>query len=89
MWVQIGMINMQVKNPAAIVQLTPEEMARHEAFMRMKLEEAEKKLKEKIIVDSKFYEKKEGISIATEVIPQNGKTVDIPRPQVVEKVSTP
>jgi hypothetical protein len=71
------------------IQLTPDEMARHEAYMRVRLEEAEVKAKEDMIRKLKWYEKKEGVPIATEVIPQDGKTVDLPKPEVEAMVTTP
>lgn len=90
LWVQIGMANMQAKSPASIVTLTPEEMARHEAFMRMKLEEAEKTLKGKVVEGIRWYEKSEVSPIAKEDVPANGKTVDAqPTPELVEAGSTP
>lgn len=83
LWVQMGMIKAQ-KGGGSVVQLTPEEMQRHEMFMRIKLEEAEKKIKEDAVKKQKWFEKNEGEPIAKEVIPQNGKTVDVPQtPQLV------
>jgi hypothetical protein len=93
LWVQMGMIKAQEKASAGgVVQLTPEEMQRHEMFMRMKLEEAERNLKAKAVSGVRFWEKKEGVAIATEVIPQDGKTVDAPKAQpelAGARVSTP
>lgn len=42
--VQLGMLKAQ-KREGSVIRLTPEEMKRHEAMMRMKLQEAENKLK--------------------------------------------
>jgi hypothetical protein len=58
-WVQIGLVNSQAKQSQQIIQLTPEEMKRHELFMRVKLEEAEAKMKLKSIEGPTFYDKKE------------------------------
>jgi len=56
-WVELGMIDSQVKNQGNIVQLTPEDMKRHEAVMRMKLEEAEQRAKQHGISKQQFFEK--------------------------------
>lgn len=56
-WVEMGMINEQAKGGANIVQLTPDEMKRHEAVMRVKLEAAEIEAKKRGIGKQKFYDR--------------------------------
>jgi len=75
LWVQMGMQKAQKAGGASVVGLTPEEMQRHEAFMRVKLEAAEKSMKEEAIKKQKWFEKNKEVPIALEFIPQNGKTV--------------
>ncbi len=62
LWVQMGMIKAR-KEQRAIV-LTQEEMKRHEAMMRIRLEEAEQRLKQKAWEDVKFFDKKEDEDLA-------------------------
>lgn len=66
LWQQLGLIQAQKKQGTAI-QLTPEQMRTHEAFMRIKLAEAEKTLKEKDYNKIGFLEKKSGKALATKV----------------------
>lgn len=66
LWCQIGMINAR-RAGGQIISLTPEEMNRHEAMMRLKLAEAEEKLKTKVSSGVRFVEKKEGVAVATPV----------------------
>mgnify|MGYP001563517226 CR=1 FL=1 len=63
-WIEMGMIDAQAKNPSSVVNLTPEDMKRHEVIMRLKLEEAEKLSKTKHLEKQKFYDKdpKKGIA---------------------------
>lgn len=61
LWVQMGMIKARAKGKGIIV-LTPEEMQRHEAMMRMKLGEAEEKLKTAAVEELKFMDKGDGIA---------------------------
>ena len=89
--VQMGMIKAQ-KGQGTIVALTPEEMQRHEVFMRVKLEEAEKKIKEDVKSKLKMFEVSKDTPITKEIVPQNGKTVGMPTPPVlsgVREASTP
>jgi len=60
LWVQMGMVNARAKKGGGMVVLTPEEMKRHEAMMRMKLEAAETEMKSKAIGGIPFYEKEKG-----------------------------
>jgi hypothetical protein len=62
-WMQIGLINSQ-KNPASAIVLSPEEMQRHEVYMKMKLAESEAKVKEHAVAQIKFHEKEAGEFIA-------------------------
>jgi len=66
-WVELGMIDAQVKNAGNVVQLSPEDMKRHEAVMRVKLEEAEKEAKKRGIGKQKFFGKDSKKAIATPV----------------------
>ncbi len=59
-WLNLGMAQAQEKNSAQIVLLTPEEMQRHEAMMRLKLADAEVKAKKANRDSTQFYEKKKG-----------------------------
>ena len=56
-WVELGMIDAQMKNAGNVVQLSPEDMKRHEVVMRMKLEEAEKEAKKKGVDKQKFFDR--------------------------------
>ena len=89
LWVQMGMQKAQKAGGASVIALTPEDMQRHEVFMRVKLEEAEKKIKEEAKTKFKVFEVSKELPIAKEIIPQDGKTVDLPQPQVTGKVTTP
>jgi hypothetical protein len=79
-WINMGLANAQSKETKQIVQLTPEEMKRHEMFMRVKLEEAEKAMKENAKKKGvTFYDKKED-GVATKVELNNIPTkVEEPR----------
>ena len=66
LWVQMGMIAAR-KKQGQIVELTPDEMRRHEAFMTAKLEDAESKLKDKTIDKITFMEKSNKRQIAAPV----------------------
>ena len=63
-WVELGMIDAQTKNPASVVNISPEEMKRHEAMMRVKLEEAERQSKKLGVAKQKFYDKNPRKAIA-------------------------
>ncbi len=56
LWAQIGLLKAQ-KDPNNVIVLTPEEMRRHNMFMQLKLEEAEKKLKRGEVNRLNFHEK--------------------------------
>ncbi len=56
LWFQMGMMKAQ-KHAGKLVTLTPDEMKRHEMFMTMKLEQAEKKMKKLVVADVPFFEK--------------------------------
>lgn len=56
-WIEIGMIDAQAKGNKNIVEISPEEMQRHEAIMRMKLEDAEKDAKKKGTEKQKFFDR--------------------------------
>ena len=73
-WFQIGMIEAK-KKEGKLVTLTPEEMRRHDLFMRMKLEEAEKKIKELTVDDMKFMEKSSKRAIARPVKREDSPTL--------------
>lgn len=66
LWVQMGLINAQ-KEKGRVVQLTPDEMRRHEAMMRTKLAEAEKKLERNTVEKLPFMEKSKRKPIAEPV----------------------
>jgi len=66
-WLQMGLAEAQRKQSASIVNLTQEEMKRHELTMRVKLEDAEKKAKAKAVDDIPFFEKSKARAIATPV----------------------
>ena len=51
-----------------MVTLSPEDMKRHEAVMRMKLQEAEQLSKIKHVEKQKFFDKQDRGKIATPVI---------------------
>lgn len=66
-WIEMGMIDAQMKNAGNVVNVSPEEMKRHEAIMRMKLEDAEKLAKKTGLEKQKFFDKdpasKKGVAI--------------------------
>ena len=62
---QLDQVNAQQDGMKNAIMLTPDEMARHSVYMQMKIDEAEKKLKEDNIKKQKFYEKDELKPIAT------------------------
>ncbi|MBU2052501.1 hypothetical protein KKH13_04830 [Patescibacteria group bacterium] len=62
LWVQMGMVESKRTGSNTIVELTPEDMKRHEVMMRMKLEDAEKRSKENCLGKMKFFSKEvEGV----------------------------
>ncbi len=71
--VQMGMIKAQ--GTSSVIELTPDDMKRHEMFMRIKLEEAEKLMKEAAKNKLKMFEVSKDLPIAKELIPHDGKTV--------------
>lgn len=66
-WVEMGMIDAQTKQAGSVVNISPEDMKRHEAVMRMKLEDAEKASKARGIAQQKFFDKNEKGGIASPV----------------------
>jgi hypothetical protein len=66
-WVELGMVDTQAKNKGNVVHLTQEEMQRHEAVMRMKLEDAEQNTKKLYGEKQKFYDKSEAEGVATPI----------------------
>ena len=60
---QLGMVKAQ-KRKGSVIKLSPEEMQRHEAMMRIRLADAEKILKAEAVADVGFLEKEEGDKIA-------------------------
>jgi hypothetical protein len=67
LWAQMGMIEARRKGSASVVELTPEDMKRHELMMRVRLEEAEKKGKDVAIGKMKFFDKNGKQTMATPV----------------------
>ena len=57
LWCQMGMIDSKRKGLASVIELTPEDMKRHEAMMRLKLEEAEKRGKGNTLSKMKFFDR--------------------------------
>ena len=75
LWRQMGSLKMQ-QGSGRVVVLSPDEMRRHEAFMTLKLQEAEKSIKAELKNKIQFYEKKQGKKpIATLVKPTDGKSL--------------
>lgn len=66
-WIEMGMINSQVKDAGNVVMLTPEDMKRHEVVMRMKLEAAEKESAKRGSDKQKFFDRGIKKDIATPV----------------------
>jgi hypothetical protein len=66
-WIELGMIDTQTKNKGNVVVLSPEDMQRHEAVMRMKLEDAEKATKKVATEKQQFFSKDEDKPIAEPV----------------------
>ena len=66
-WQELGLVNAQVKGSGGLINLTPEEMKRHEAIMRVKLEEAERQAKKKLVDKHVFYEKGDKGKIAAPI----------------------
>ena len=66
-WMQVGFIQNQVKASGRIVHLTPEEMARHEAMIRIKMQESEDAFKNSERAKVRFFRKSEGVPIAVPV----------------------
>jgi hypothetical protein len=67
LWVQLGLLEQQKKNKGQIIQISPEEMRRHEMMMAHKLVEAEKKVKGEAISDQQFFGKQGRKAIAQPV----------------------
>lgn len=70
---QLGMAAAQQKG--RVIGISPEEMARHEAMMRIKMQQAEDEFKQKRISDLKFFERKEGTEIGVPIIVEEKKNV--------------
>jgi hypothetical protein len=70
---QIGLIEQQLTFAGNMVMITPEEGKRLEMHMAQKLIESEIKLKEMAIQKQKFYQKTEGVPIATPVAQEPSK----------------
>ena len=66
LWFEMG-LQKQRKDSGRMIMLTPEEMQRHEAMMRMKLADAEAKLTNERSTNIKFLEKSKGRAIATKI----------------------
>ncbi len=66
LWVQMGLLKAQ-QTSEGVINLTPVEMQRHEALMSIKLIEAEKKAKAKVLNDIKFMEKSDDGKIGSMV----------------------
>ncbi len=66
LWVQIGLIAAR-KKEGQVIGLTPAEMRRHETYMTMKLQEAEKKMKHNVTSSVTFFEKKKGKKLASPI----------------------
>lgn len=67
-WWNMHLANNQAKgDKRGIVELTPEEMKRHEIYMAMKLKQAEENAKKERASRLGFFEKSEGVAIATPV----------------------
>lgn len=66
LWVQMGLIKAQQKSEN-VINLTTDEMRRHEAMMSLKLQEAEEKAKGKMITDIKFMERSKSKKLGTPV----------------------
>lgn len=66
-WIELGMIDAQVKNKGNVVQLSPEDMKRHEVVMRMKLEAAEVEAKKRGAGKQKFFDRGIKKDIATPI----------------------
>jgi len=66
LWVQMGLIKAQ-QNTDNIINLTPEEMRRHEALMAIKLQEAENRAKGKEIKKIRFMERTKRKKLGTMV----------------------
>ena len=60
MHVQIGLYEQRRKSGAQIIELSPDEMRRHEVLMTNKLAEAEKLVKKDAVGKQTFYEKSKG-----------------------------
>lgn len=67
-WVELGMIDSQVKNAGNVVVLSPDDMKRHEVTMRMKLEEAEKEAKKRGLEKQKFFDRGVNKDIAVPIV---------------------
>lgn len=66
-WIEMGMIENQMKQQGNIVNISQEEMKRHEAIMRMKLEDAEKLTEKKYHERQRFFEKTEKGGVAAPI----------------------
>lgn len=69
LWCQMGLQEAQLKGSSGIINLTPEEMRKHELVMSLKLHEAEEKAKKQIVNKQKFMLKDKGKPIGTPVTP--------------------
>lgn len=67
LWVQLGLLEQQRKNKGQIIQISPEDMRRHEVMMANKLTEAEKKVKAETLEGHRFFEKSKAKAIAQPV----------------------
>lgn len=72
LWMQMGIINAK-KKQGQVINLTPEQMRTHEAMMRVKLEEAESKLKTSAVERVKFMEKSKKKAIARPLLGKRDK----------------
>ena len=64
-WFQIGLATARKKQE--VINLTPEQMRTHEAMMKLKLADAEKRAKEKASAGIGFFEKKKSKALASPV----------------------
>jgi len=88
LWAQIGLINAQQKQGQNVIVLTPEEMQRHEAFMRVRLEEAEQKAKAEAFKKLPFFDK-EGEFVAKKIeVPKEVNNAEL-RKTALPVVATP
>ena len=67
LYVQLGLLENQLKSKNQVVTLTPEQMRNHEAFMTLQLQEAEAKAKGNAVAKQEFFEKTKGQKVAVPV----------------------